>query len=606
MLFPTGDAYMLAVQHPRTAFVDPELQASAVETTPLGLPKPYSGGFATTFRFGNNGSQWAVRCFKQDIPDLPRRYTAISRLWRGVPDPLFVRAEYLSQGIRVGRDWYPVVKMDWVQGELLNQYIEGRLYHPRDILALANQFRALVRRLQQLGAAHGDLQHGNIIIQEGKPRLIDYDGVYMPELAGIKVAEVGHVNYQHPQRTHHHYTAHLDRFSTIIIYLGLLAIGKAPSLWRKYDNGDNLLFRQADFLAPDHSPLLADMAVIADLAPLVERFRQVSRADLDAVPTLDAFIEGAFAVSRPSVRPSSSAPVRQQYPVVDALRLGSLREYVGSRIEVVGEIVEYHQGLTQEGAPYLFLMFGSGALRTLTLVLWSKVLADMNDKGVDPLAFVGKSVRATGVVTLYQGRPQMEIETASQLRVIISDAVSSDELLAPGSAQRNPIAQPDARAADVFNTLYHDAAKSTQPSSPKSKPQPQMKPAPAKPATTVSKPQPTAAAAPTPSPVRPPVAAQTPSQRAPVPVKEDAAAQPDCFVATVAFGGPDAADVQALRAFRDQTLVRYRAGRLFTTAYYRYGPRLAGIVARHAPLRRAAAFTLHRFVTLIEKRRSHP
>ena len=38
--------------------------------------------------------------------------------------------------------------------------------------------------------AHGDLQHGNIIVQDdGTIRLVDYDGCYVPELAGLKSNE---------------------------------------------------------------------------------------------------------------------------------------------------------------------------------------------------------------------------------------------------------------------------------------------------------------------------------------------------------------------------------------------------------------------------------
>jgi hypothetical protein len=58
----------------------------------------------------------------------------------------------------------------------------------------------------ETGIAHGDLQHGNIILVPGKKdnslmlKLIDYDGMFIPPLAGSPKGEVGHAAYQHPER----------------------------------------------------------------------------------------------------------------------------------------------------------------------------------------------------------------------------------------------------------------------------------------------------------------------------------------------------------------------------------------------------------------------
>lgn len=661
MLFPTGDAYMLAVQNAWTAFQDADLKRSAVELTPLGLPKPYSGGFATTFRFGANGkvtgpaAQWAVRCFKQDLPDLPRRYLAMQRLWAKPTDPLFVRAEYMAPGIRVGQGWFPIVKMDWVQGELLGSYIQDRLYKPAALLALAEELRKLAKRLEQLGVAHGDLQHGNIILEEGRLRLIDYDGMYLPELAGVRVAEIGHVNYQHPGRANQHYNPQLDRFAIITIHLALQGLSKQPSLWRKYDNGDNLLFRQADFLDPDASPLLADLAGIAGLTALVDRFRLVCRDDFGAIPTLDVFLAGSseaatHVVAKPSPYPprlegrtSAAGSIRRQYPVVDATSVGALSEYVGSRIEVIGRISQYFSGRTNTGTPYLFLNFGEYPKRTLTVVVWSRVLQELQALGVEPLAYVGKSVRVTGVVTMYEGRPQMELESASQIRVIISDARSVNDLFDPDQTGSESLAgQPvDGKRAQVLNTLYHDwpadggrqvnlprasaaaaqAASSATPRSTLRQPAPsaasrtnQGPPGkaqtlqPGKGTTSSGKARAAQAAQAATRPASQPSAATQRRTASPVAAPPTATinrprsqdkAEWDCFVATVAFGGPDAAEVQILRRYRDQVLAQTGAGRVFIRAYYQHGPALARFVQAHPRLRQLSAAALSRVAAAV-------
>src|SRR5690606_3395463 len=96
-------------------------------------------------------------------------------------------------------------------------------------------FLRLVKELETFNIAHGDLQHGNIIVKNNQMVLIDYDGMYFPELVGLATNEVGHINYQHPQRTARHFNKDIDRFASIIIYIGLKAVSINPSLWKKYD-----------------------------------------------------------------------------------------------------------------------------------------------------------------------------------------------------------------------------------------------------------------------------------------------------------------------------------------------------------------------------------
>lgn len=80
------------------------------------------------------------------------------------------------------------------------------------------------------------------------------------------------------------------------------------------------------------------------------------------------------------------------------------------------------------------------------------------------------------------------------------------------------------------------------------------------------------------------------SSKTTVTIKKNAVGQPDdskklsakCFVATACYGDENHEAVQILRAFRDEVLQKFRAGRLFIAAYYRLGPHMAAFVApRH-------------------------
>jgi hypothetical protein len=68
-----------------------------------------------------------------------------------------------------------------------------------------------------------------------------------------------------------------------------------------------------------------------------------------------------------------------------------------------------------------------------------------------------------------------------------------------------------------------------------------------------------------------------------------------CFIATAAYGSPDAPEVEQLRRFRDRRLLTNRAGTVFVRAYYRLSPPLAHLIARKPRLRLAVRKTLDFF-----------
>jgi serine/threonine protein kinase len=456
MPLPRGDEYLAAVQNPRTAFSDVELKVCRPETDQFGIPKPYSGGFTTTFHLQNHSQHWATRCFTRAIPDLQKRYEAVGRFLQRNSDGFLVKAACLNQGIRVGSQWHPIIKMQWLEGEILNTFIARNISSPATISKIIPEFVSLVRRLENLGVAHGDLQHGNILVKQGKLYLIDYDGFFLSELSSLKTNEIGHLNYQHPARSAAHYNARIDRFSSIVIYLGLSAIALLPSLWQKYDNSENILFRANDFANVEKSPLLIDISSIQQLTPLVERFRGVSRLDFDKLPTLDQFISGNFAYPK-VFAPTVAIPTRRsQYSVIDASRSGSLTEHIGDRVEVIGFITDYHSARTRYRQPYLFLNFGSYPRQTFTLVLWSTSLTAFSRADIDPLSLIGKWVKVTGVLGSYRRRPQMTLELPSQVQILYGENEAHQWLgvkpsVSTPSQTFRPISQ---EGESVFNTIY--------------------------------------------------------------------------------------------------------------------------------------------------------
>ncbi|MCL1933860.1 MAG: hypothetical protein FWF53_08655 [Candidatus Azobacteroides sp.] len=472
MLLLRGDEYNIAVQNPRIAFTDADLKNSSVETTPLGLPKPYSGGFTITYKLSNNQAIWAVKCFHRDIQDLQRRYQSIGNFFSKNPSSYFVDARYLAEGIKINEKGYPIIKMRWIEGDPLNIYLSKSYNRKNNVEKLLADFVQLINELEKFGIAHGDLQHGNIIVKNDKLHLIDYDGMYLPELASLQTNEIGHPNYQHPKRSASQYNKDIDRFSEVVIYLGLKAISINPNLWQKYDNSENILFKNQDFINPQQSLLIKDLLAIPEIKTSIDRLVMCCGLDFAKIPSLKDFLSGNFVYSPPtssSIPPISISP-RNPYVILNGREMDSILKHFGEKVEVIGIISAIRRSTTQYGDPYVFLNFGYWPDHTFTLVLWKEGLFDLQKKGITPDSFVGKYVSAIGVIGSYKGKPQTTIELANQIQVL-SGQMEANQRLQHKPIQSTTTAIPpipttkkdDNKEKRVFDDLYKNKPIYTPP-----------------------------------------------------------------------------------------------------------------------------------------------
>lgn len=265
MAWPVASDFQEAVQNPRDSFSDAELQSGVPELDPLGLPRPRAGGFAVVFKMQCGGRNWAIKCFTREFLDQQSRYAAVSNHLGNVRLPYTVGFKFLSNGIRVRGKYYPVLKMEWVEGDNLKDYIERNLKSPARLRDLALRWNQMLAALQAAKVAHGDLQDRNVLVCDGDLRLIDYDGMYVPALAGQESHELGARNYQHPKRTNLDFGPHLDHFASWVVSLSLLALAADRSLWTRFNAGDDcLLLRRKDFEDPDSSPVLGALESLPD------------------------------------------------------------------------------------------------------------------------------------------------------------------------------------------------------------------------------------------------------------------------------------------------------------------------------------------------------
>jgi hypothetical protein len=330
MTWPLSQDYNEAIQDPAASFGDAELKQGQAATNSLGIPMPRSGNFADVYEVTTPGGKWAVKCFTRQIPGIRERYKEVSGYLKQTPLPFMVECSYLEQGIRVRGDWYPVLKMHWIEGFNLNQWIKDNLGKPQLLEILSQIWVKLAGRLRDSQMAHCDLQHGNVLLVPGSKagslavKLVDYDGMCVPALAQLRSIEVGHPNFQHPQRARENiYGLEVDRFSHLVIYAAVRALmSGGKSLWERFDNGDNLLFKAADFERPGKSPVFNELLRKngdAGVQQLVETMLQALEGPLDQTPRLADVVANlppfnASAVitrSVPAPAPTAaSAPVR--------------------------------------------------------------------------------------------------------------------------------------------------------------------------------------------------------------------------------------------------------------------------------------------------------
>ena len=301
MPWPTPQDYNEAIQNPALTFSDPELQAGTCEVTSLGLPRPITGNFASVYRLHCRSRDWAVRCFWRELSDMQLRYRAISAHLAVAGLPYTVGFEYQPQGIRVQGSWYPILKMEWVEGQLLNDYLLSHLKDPVALQSLMESWEHMVSDLERSRCAHGDLQHGNVLVVNGELKLVDYDGMFVPALSGMGSHELGQQHYQHPRREATDFGPHLDRFSSWVIYISIAALRVDPTLWTSTQAGDErLLLQRKDYEQPASS---AALALLTDhrepeLQALANEFRSAIEKPVSALPPLPA-----------ALRPPGQSPV---------------------------------------------------------------------------------------------------------------------------------------------------------------------------------------------------------------------------------------------------------------------------------------------------------
>lgn len=242
----------------------------------------YSGGFTVVFPVTTQRGKWAFRCWHTEMGNVRDRFKIISEYINNLDSPYFCSFYYCDNGIVVEGKHFPTTRMKWVNGENINEYLTKNSSNKDKLLSLAEKFLDMIEFLHKHQIAHGDLQHGNIIIENDTLKLVDYDSIFVPGLEGHSDIITGKAEFQHPKRKHLKKTSEkLDYFSELVIYLSIIAIAYKPSLLDDYSIDDSLLFQASDWVDFENSKIFKTLSNIKndDITLLLQILKDYLKED---------------------------------------------------------------------------------------------------------------------------------------------------------------------------------------------------------------------------------------------------------------------------------------------------------------------------------------
>ena len=262
MQYPLISEYVKAIQDAgdnleQLAYLTPVLDDH-------GEPYRSSGAFAVVFKMQDKstGKYYALKCFTEEQEGRADAYRQIADELGMVDSPYITSVKYIEKELFVDsqceEDEFPVLLMDWVDGETMEAYIAANYHNQSAMSMLCYRFGKMAAWLRSQSFAHGDVKPDNIIIcPDGSLTLVDYDGMFVPSMKGSQSPTIGTRDFSHPLRTVDDFDETIDDFSLASIALSLKAISMKSTLLDIYGASDRLLFSENDYRNPSNSKVIS-------------------------------------------------------------------------------------------------------------------------------------------------------------------------------------------------------------------------------------------------------------------------------------------------------------------------------------------------------------
>ena len=229
-----------------------------------GEPYRSSGAFAVVFKMQDKstGKYYALKCFTEEQEGRADAYRQIADELGMVDSPYITSVKYMEKELFVDsqceEDEFPVLLMDWVDGETMEAYIAANYRNQSAMSMLCYRFGKMAAWLRTQSFAHGDIKPDNIIVRpDGSLTLVDYDGMFVPSMKGSQSPTIGTRDFCHPLRTVDDFDETIDDFSLASIALSLKAISMKSTLLDIYGASDRLLFSENDYRNPSNSKVIS-------------------------------------------------------------------------------------------------------------------------------------------------------------------------------------------------------------------------------------------------------------------------------------------------------------------------------------------------------------
>ena len=229
-----------------------------------GEPYRSSGAFAVVFKMQDKriGKYYALKCFTEEQEGRAEAYRQIADELDLLDSPYITSVKYMEKELFVdsqcAEDEFPVLLMDWVDGETMEAYIAANYRNQSTMSMLSYRFGKMAAWLRTQSFSHGDIKPDNIIVRpDGSLTLVDYDGMFVPSMKGSQSPTIGTRDFCHPLRSVDDFDETIDDFSLASIALSLKAISMNSTLLDTYGASDRLLFSEKDYRTPSNSKVIS-------------------------------------------------------------------------------------------------------------------------------------------------------------------------------------------------------------------------------------------------------------------------------------------------------------------------------------------------------------